>query len=102
MPEVRFISPVAVWGGGSQIIKTYTIIDNIIDSRAFYSTIYISAELYFITICISRYGHACAVVGNQMYIFAGASEDSGTVKYFNDMHIFHCEFSPWGCPIPIL
>ena len=55
--------------------------------------------------CIPRYGHACAVVGNQMYMFAGASEDSGTVKYFSDLHILHCEFS-WdvcgGCLIPIL
>ena len=31
-----------------------------------------------------------------MYMFAGASEDSGSIKYFNDMHILHCEFFAVG------
>ena len=34
-----------------------------------------------------RFGHACAMVDNKLYVFGGASnEDSGAQVYLNDMY----------------
>ena len=47
-------------------------------------------KLNFFVTC--RYGHVCAVVGSNVYLFGGSSTNNDVTSYNNDLYVLDREY----------